>query len=194
MEEPWTVAWLSALDELGTSLERKLEISRAILYYNFIVGTPYQACYMLPDMAAGAGAYLSSNLNDTTWEVLENQSIEMMMEETLSQEERRALSVKATDMEAISDFEWQRQHARGQEFIHFYALGVNSNLRGSGAFRKLITPFFDYADAHGLNCYLECYDTHLQGLYEHFGFATVQTFSDPSIEIVEYCMARTPQT
>ena len=84
MEELWTEAWLEALDEIGTTADRKLEISRAIMKYDFIVGTPFECCYMLPDMAAGTGAYLSSDLKGNIWSDLEDQATEMMAEAVLT--------------------------------------------------------------------------------------------------------------
>lgn len=192
MEELWTRVWLESLDELETSAERKLEISRAIMKYDFIVGTPYQCCYMLPDMAAGAGAYLSSDLKGRIWNDLEDEASELMAKATLTEEEMAALAKRAEEMKPISNFKWMVDHAGGEDFIHFFSLAVNPEARGTGAFRRLMTPFFAYADAHGINCYLECYTDQLEGLYGHFGFEPVSRYSDPAFDIVERTMVRTP--
>lgn len=193
MEELWTEAWLEALNEIGTTADRKLEISSAIMKYDFIVGTPFECCYMLPDMAAGTGAYLSSDLKGNIWSDLEDQATEMMAEAVLTEEEKTALYKRAVEMEPISNFKWMIPETEGKDFIHFFSVGVNPDMRGSGAFRRLVTPFLDYADQHGLNCYLECYTDRLESLYGHFGFETVHRFTDPKFDVYERAMVRTPR-
>ena len=62
--------------------------------------------------------------------------------------------------------------------------------RGSGAFRRLFTPFLEYADEHGLACYLDCYTERLEQLYGHFGFETVERRSIDAFPIEERLMVR----
>ncbi|MEG2530618.1 MAG: GNAT family N-acetyltransferase [Raoultibacter sp.] len=193
MEELWTIEWLSSLDAIGASDERKQEIAQAIMKYDFIVGTPYESCYMLPDMAAGAGGYLASDLKGQQWEQLEEKASALMAENTLSSIEQEVLFAHAEKMHHISDFSWEVDAAAGNDFIHFTLLGVNPEHRGSGAFRKLITPFFDYADKRGINCYLECYSDKLESLYSHVGFKTLKVLSDSAFSITERCMLREPR-
>lgn len=193
MEERWTACWLSALDALSASDGRKLEISRAIMRHDFTVGAPYECCYMLPDMAAGAGAYLSSDLNGRIWNDLEDEAMALMAASTLTDEEEVALSRQAKEMKGVSNFRWMIKHADHADFIHFFSLGVNADMRGSGAFRRLMTPFLAHADERGINCYLECYSDRLESLYGHFGFETVERFSDPAFDIVERAMVRPPR-
>ncbi len=190
MEERWTACWLSALD---ADDGRKLEISRAIMKYDFIVGAPYECCYLLPDLSAGTGAYLSSDLQGRIWSDLEDEAMAMMAESTLTDTEKAALSQRAKEMKGISNFSWMIEHAGNADFIHFFSIGVNADMRGSGAFRKLLTPFLAYADKQGINCYLECYHDRLESLYGHFGFETTQRFSDPAFDIVERAMVRSPR-
>ena len=96
-------------------------------------------------------------------------------------------------MEPISNFKWMIPETEGKDFIHFFSVGVNPDMRGSGAFRRLVTPFLDYADQHGLNCYLECYTDRLESLYGHFGFETEHRFTDPNFDVYERAMVRTPR-
>ncbi|WP_139652066.1 GNAT family N-acetyltransferase [Raoultibacter phocaeensis] len=193
LEEPWTEVWLESLDAIGTTDERKLEISRAIMKYDFTVGAPHECCYMLPNFAAGAGAYLSSDLEGRIWNDLEDEAIEMMANAVLTEAEKAALFQRADEMEGISNFKWMVDETEGEAFIHFFSLGVNRDMRGSGAFRRLMTPFLEYADAHGINCYLECYSDHLESLYGHFGFRTVHRFRDPAFSVYERAMVREPR-
>ncbi|MEG0505013.1 MAG: GNAT family N-acetyltransferase, partial [Raoultibacter sp.] len=133
MEELWTEVWLESLDQLGADEDRKLEISRAIMKYDFTLGAPYQCCYMLPDMAAATGAYLSSDLKGQIWSDIEDKATTLMTEAILTDDEKAAMMKRANEMEAISDFSWMIDHAQGSDFIHFFSIGVNSEMRGSGA-------------------------------------------------------------
>ena len=193
LDEPWSRAWLSALDEIGGTEERKLAISRAIIRYNFTFGAPYETCYMLPDMTAGAGGYRASELNGRIWNDIEDESTEALMKEFLTEEEAVALAKRAEDLAKVTNFKWMLERAGSNDFVHFYALGVDPKARGTGAFRKLFTPFLDYADTHGMPCYLECYSDRLEGLYGSFGFETVERLGDSAFDIVERAMVRTPR-
>ncbi|MDR0514603.1 MAG: hypothetical protein LBG81_05520 [Coriobacteriaceae bacterium] len=192
LEEYWTREWLSALDDLGTSPDRKCAIAQAMLGYNLKMGAPYHCAYALPDLSGGAGGYLASELQGHRWNDLEDKATALMMEEVLDQGEQEALAAKAEAMEPITDFSWMYRHTRGQDFIHWFALGVDRASRGSGAFRRLFTPFLDFADAQGLNCYLECYSDRTEAVYAHFGFQTIEERSSPAFSLVERCMLRKP--
>ena len=80
--------------------------------------------------------------------------------------------------------------AADEDFIYFISAGVDPEKRGSGAFRRLFTPFLEYADEHGLACYLDCYTERLEQLYGHFGFETVERRSIDAFPIEERLMVR----
>ncbi|MGI6106179.1 MAG: GNAT family N-acetyltransferase [Raoultibacter sp.] len=193
LEEGWTQVWLSALDAIGINNQRKLEISRAIIKCNFTIGAPHNCVYMLPDKSAATGAYLSSDLGGRTWGALEDESMENMRREYLSEEESRILGERMHEMGFISNFSWMLEDAQENDFLHFFAIGVDTQKRGSGSFRRLMTPFFDFADSKGLKCYLECYSDKTEGIYSHHGFETVKRFSDPIFDVTERCMIRYPR-
>ena len=192
LEEGWTQAWLSALDGIGVSPERKLEISQAIIRYNFIIGTPYSCAYTLPDGRAAAGVYRLRDLQGRLWNDLEDESSELMMSEVLSAEERRVLSKQAEAIASISNFRWMTEDTGTDDYIHFFAIGVHPDSRGSGAFRRLMDPILNYADAHALTSYLECYSMKTEAIYSHYGFEIVQEFRDERFETFERCMRRPP--
>ncbi len=193
LKEPWTEVWFTALDEIGSTPERKAEISQAVMTYDFLVGAPFECVYALPDFSAGAGGYLLSELGGQTWNTLEEQAVKQMSEAVLDEQERRVLLGQAARMKHISNFSWFEDDARGADFIHFFSIGVDTGMQGRGILRKLLGPFLDYADELGINCYLECYNDRNESIYSHFDFETVQRFTDPEFEIFERCMVRRPQ-
>lgn len=190
LEELWTAELLNAI---GGSDARKLELSQAIMRADFTVGAPHQCCYALEDEAACAGAYLKSDLKGLTWPDIEDKAWEHMGQSVLTPEEAALCTAQCERMEAISDFGWEEEAAQAHDFIHFYVLGVDARKRGSGAFRRLMEPFFAYADEQGIPCFLEAYSDKLEELYGHFGFETIKVLSDPAFSITERCMVRKPQ-
>ncbi|MEG0072833.1 MAG: GNAT family N-acetyltransferase [Raoultibacter sp.] len=190
LEEVWTREWLAVLPE---NRARKLAIACSIMNSNFTLGAPYQACWVTPDLSACAGGYRKSDLGEIIWNDLEDQSFELLRATILSEKEAHLLAAQALKMESISNFKWVEDFAAGSDFLHFYALGVDTEKRGSGAFRRLVEPFFTYADTHDIPCFLETYSDRLEALYAHFGFKTVKVLSDPAFAITQRCMIRLPQ-
>lgn len=193
LEEMWYATWLEGLDTMGATRERKLEIMQATIRSDFKVSAPYGCVLSLPDGAGAANVYLRSELGDTTWTELESQSEELMAPE-LSEAEVSVLGPRAEAMEHISITDWPYELAAPDEdFLYFISIGVDASKRGSGAFRRLITPFLDYADAHGLKCYLDCYTERLEQLYAHFGFEVEERRRTEGFSIEERLMVRNPR-
>ena len=71
--------------------------------------------------------------------------------------------------------------------------GGRASKRGSGAFRRLTSPFFEYADQQGIPVFLECYADRLVSLYEHVGFEVFRVFEDPAFDVKQVCMVRPPK-
>lgn len=193
LEEMWYVTWLEALDELGIGRDRKLEITRAVIRSDYEVTAPYQCVYALPDRAGAANVYLRSELPEGGWERLEGKSA-LLMAATLTPEEGAVLGPRAEAMDLASSTSWPLERARADEdFIYFISAGVDPARRGTGAFRRLFTPFLDEADRRGLRCYLDCYTDRLEQIYGHFGFETVERRGAPGFDLVERCMVRAPR-
>jgi GNAT superfamily N-acetyltransferase len=87
---------------------------------------------------------------------------------------------------------WYKEHISGRHY-RLKVIAVDRALRGSGAFRRLITPVLEYADQNQIPVVLETHNLFNVGLYEHFGFTMVKTITHPSIEIKQYCMIRYPE-
>lgn len=193
LEEMWYVTWLEALDELGIGTERKLEITRAVIRSDYAVTAPFQCVYTLPDRAGAANVYLRSELGDVDWTELEEES-GALLAEMLTDEEIAVLGPRIEAMDPISSTSWPLERtAPDEDFVYFISAGVDPEKRGTGAFRRLFTPFLAYADEHRLDCYLDCYTDRLEQLYGHFGFETVERRSIDAFPIEERLMIRRPQ-
>lgn len=191
LEENWTRSLLDALGS-DTTPERKLFVSQEIMRLEFTEGASIPACYALPDNAACAGAYLRSDLGDRSWAAFEAAAWEHLARTSLTPEEAANLAAEEERIAAVSVFDWEDEAACGSDYIHFYALGVDRTRRGSGAFRRLVEPFFAFADEQGVPCFLETYSAQLESLYRHMGFETIRVIEDGRVDLVERCMVRRP--
>lgn len=189
-EELWYVTCLDALD---ASEDRKLAITQASIRSDFMTTAPYGCVHALPDHAGVANAFLRSDLQGVAWEDLEERSWSLM-EAQLTPAERAVLLPRAEAMEPLSDTSWPFAHAaRDEDFIYFVSIGVDPARRGSGAFGRLIKPILAYADARNLRTYLDCYTDRLEQIYGHYGFVTIDRKTAPGFDLVERCMVRHPQ-
>ncbi|TVQ87943.1 MAG: GNAT family N-acetyltransferase [Bacteroidetes bacterium] len=92
----------------------------------------------------------------------------------------------------VLNLSWYKDHVNGRHY-RLKVIAVDKALRGSGAFRRLITPVLTYAGQNQIPVVLETHNPSNVGLYEHFGFTLVKTITHPSTEIKQYCMIRYPE-
>ena len=196
LEECWTSTYLAASggDE---AFDRKQEVSRAMIREEVVGGAPYGCAFILPDQAGAAMGFLGSEMtaSGTTWPAIEEEA-HARVAKMLTPDEEAKLDARAAQMEPISYFGWGSEEAADMgydDYIYFAAWAVDASKRGSGAFRRLTSPFFDYADQQGIPVFLECYADHLVSLYEHVGFETFRVFEDPAFDVKQVCMVRHPK-
>ena len=92
----------------------------------------------------------------------------------------------------VLNLNWFKEHVNGRHY-RLKVIAIDRTLRGSGAFRRLITPVLEYAGKNQIPVVLETHNLSNFGLYEHFGFNLVKTIAHPSTEIKQYCMIRYPE-
>ena len=189
LEERWMMTLLEGLPPESRGRDRERYLAEAFVLNEFAVFAPYQGVYCLEDGSALAQATLKSELSDLSSAYLEEKAWNDLVKSVLTDDEAECLDARMKAMKPISNFDWMETD---DDYIHFIFFAVASDHRGSGAFRKLLTPFLDYADEAGIHCYLETYSETLEGLYEHFGFHTVKRFESPEFPIVERAMVREP--
>lgn len=196
MEELMTQELLSVLP---LDHAAKTEISQAIIHSNLVAAAPHEAAYCTEDGAALAIGCLKSEIAPLAWVDIEAEADRLAFDSMEDAEIRRALIEQFEKMDPITDFGWEGEFAQPSEknptadYIRFSFFAVDKEKRGSGAFRRLVEPFFEYADAHGIPCFLETYSDRLEQLYGHFGFETVKELRSPDFQIYERCMMRPPQ-
>jgi GNAT superfamily N-acetyltransferase len=93
---------------------------------------------------------------------------------------------------AVLSFNWHNHFFTGRHY-RIKIIAVDKELRGTGAFRKLITPYLGFVDKEQIPMVLETHNSNNVGIYEHFGFKLVKTITAPNTDIVQYCMIRRPE-
>ncbi|TVR15774.1 MAG: GNAT family N-acetyltransferase [Balneolaceae bacterium] len=101
------------------------------------------------------------------------------------------LAKKSRNLQPVTDLNWYRDSITGRHY-RLKIIAVDSSLRGSGAFRRLVTPALQLADRNALPIVLETHNPANVGLYEHFGFKLEKTLSHPTLSLQQYCMIRKP--
>lgn len=193
MEENWFITWLSALDSIDVTCERKCELMHALFLDDLSVHAPYQGVYCLEDLSAATGAFRYSELKPVrslSTEVADPEGFVSAFEALITPKEEVLLEAQRQKMKPISVFDWSAEMEQGNDHIYFYAWATDPSQRGKGALRRLLNPMFDYADKEGLNCYLDCFADRLQSMYEHLGFEVIDEFHSPEFDIYERRMVR----
>ena len=111
----------------------------------------------------------------------------------LNKKDFKRLSANHKATHDVVDAVWYRQHIRGRYF-RIRIAAVDKSIRGTGAFRRLMTPLFEFCDTHGIPMVLETHNPSNVGLYKHFGFELLRTISSPQIGIKQFCMVKKPLT
>jgi len=91
----------------------------------------------------------------------------------------------------VLSFDWHKNIISGRHY-RIKIIAIDKALRGTGAFRKLITPAIEFADGEQIPMVLETHNPSNVGLYEHFGFKLVETITSAETPIQQYCMIREP--
>lgn len=76
---------------------------------------------------------------------------------------------------------------------YLYNLTVSPEYQHKGLASKVLRPMLDFLDATGQSCYLETNKDINVPLYEHFGFALMETGVIPGTDISHYAMLRPPR-
>jgi ribosomal protein S18 acetylase RimI-like enzyme len=85
--------------------------------------------------------------------------------------------------------EFKQKHVHGP---HYYlnTISVAPEAQGQGLASKLIRPFLDEADTHGLPVYTETMTPSNVGLYTHYGFKVMEEYRFPGTDLYLWSFLR----
>lgn len=126
-------------------------------------------------------------LNDFI-EIINSCSEEIM--KVITEDELKLLIENSEKLKNIEHPVWF--HELKEDYYHLLVVAVDKKLKGSGAFRKLITPVLSDCDEKRIKIVLETNNEQNVKIFKHFGFDVVKEISDDMINIKQYCMVRNP--
>lgn len=85
--------------------------------------------------------------------------------------------------------DWVKDFIAGR-YLHIELLYVDSSLKGTGAFRRLLSPLFQFADKRGLAITIETHNRGNIGIYTHIGFEEKAVIQSKYSSLRQYCLIR----
>lgn len=89
----------------------------------------------------------------------------------------------------VLSLSWQKKFVKGR-YYHIKIIAIDKEQRGTGIFRRLISPVIEYCDLRNIPIVLETHNPNNVPIYERFGFKVVDTRSAPGMDLKQYCMLR----
>ena len=115
----------------------------------------------------------------------------LLLRRLLSKEDFRTMWKNLKTYDKVMDLKWPYRHIEG-DFYYVKVVAIDPAIRGSGAFRKLMSPVLDGCDDRGLPIVLESHDERVAAIYSHYGFETVEVIEQDGLNVRQHCMIRRP--
>lgn len=96
-------------------------------------------------------------------------------------------------MREVIELDWHHSFVQSR-YYRVKLIAIDREIRGTGAFRRLMTPTIRYCDEECIPMVLETHNHEHVGLYAHFLFRLVKTITSKNTEVRQYCMIRNPET
>jgi ribosomal protein S18 acetylase RimI-like enzyme len=184
LEDPMNKAQLEGINQ-----KEKLMQAHARLHVKY--ATKINALHLLNNDPRAVMVGLDSNNNSKLqeiWTIIKTIGVTFFI---ISFKEMKRLIRNMKVLGKVLDFKWPKEFVNGRHY-RVKIISIDKSLRGSGAFRKLITPAIEFSDQEQIPMVLETHNPSNVGLYEHFGFELAKTISSSDTDIQQYCMIRKP--
>ena len=111
----------------------------------------------------------------------------------LSKEDRVRLDINLKNSVGAENFTWRKQVFKKQDYYYIEMIAINRELKGRGAFRRLIEPVITRAQHENMPVLLDTHDKDNVPIYQHFGFEVVHEHrSKRNPDLVQYSMVKHP--
>ena len=112
---------------------------------------------------------------------------------TAMPEQLETLQANASAAAEITDEFWHTKRFLEQEVVYvLQVVAVESRLKGTGAFRRLVDPVISACKANSVPLVLQTHNPANVPPYEHFGFTVEEEAVHPKLGLHCYSMALTP--
>lgn len=107
----------------------------------------------------------------------------------VNQEELQVLQDRAVRQAQIIPQNWHTAYVDGAVY-HLLIIATDESVKGTGVFRKLITPVLEKCEANKEPIVLETFNPNNLPIYEHFGFNLMESHTSDDMGLTCYCMMR----
>lgn len=111
---------------------------------------------------------------------------------TLNLKDFRKIISNNKKVSKVLNLSWHKKLIKNR-YYKVKIIAIDKELRGTGAFRRLITPIIDFCNAEGIPLVLETHNDNNVGLYNHFGFELIKTITSSDTHIKQFCMIKWPE-
>lgn len=106
----------------------------------------------------------------------------------ISKEDTKLLKAKSELQGKIHNPKWYKKYSKNAYYINWIA--VDRECKGTGVFRKLLTPIIESCEKKNMDMVLETFTKSNVPIYEHFGFELIETHTSEGVALSEYCMVK----
>jgi len=132
--------------------------------------------------------YSSNSLNEEQlMEDLGQDSSKLM--ELITKEELLSMQNNAVLAGEITKPDWFVNYFDGEVF-HLMITVIDESLKGTGAFRRLLTPVIKECEEKKMPIVLQTHNPENVPIYEHFGFRLMESPTSDRIDLTCFCMMR----
>ncbi|MEF9934186.1 hypothetical protein [Clostridium sp.] len=111
---------------------------------------------------------------------------------SITKEEKKKILENSKVVKKVSDISWHKRAVNTNGYYHVLTLAVRGDLKGTGAFRRLITPLIEECNEKNICIVLETNNKDNIPIYDHFDFKIFETLESDDIDLVQYSMIRYP--
>ena len=120
-------------------------------------------------------------------DVMQQSSLKLM--EVMTATELQVIQDRAIKQAQIIPQNWHLRYSSGDVY-HLLVIATDESTKGTGVFRKLITPVLEKCAANQEPIVLETFNPDNLPIYEHFGFQLMETHASDEMGLTCYCMMR----
>ncbi len=112
---------------------------------------------------------------------------------TLSKEDKKRLKSNLKESAGAENIKWRNKVCKRQNYYYIDLIAISHNLKGSGAFRKLMEPIIARMEQDNIPILLDTHDKNNVPIYEHFGFEIVDMHQSKfNHKLIQYSMIKRP--
>lgn len=113
------------------------------------------------------------------------------LKQSIAKPDLEQLSINIKKTAGTRNLRWRKQVCGSEHYYYLQLIAIESSLKGSGVFRRLVEPILIRAERESIPVLLDTHDKDNVPLYEHFGFELIKEHHAKGDEsIIQYSMMR----